>query len=313
MFKCNFFLNNNILIIGASGQLGKYFVDKLSLNNTVIASDISNSNEFNCEFIYLDVLDIDNLKSVILKYKIEIIYNLAAILSAKGEKDPNKTWNLNTQSFLNVANVSIELGIKKIFWPSSIAVFGLNSGLEFVKNDVPMLPTTIYGISKLACEKLMYYYNTKNILDIRSLRYPGIVSASKPGGGTTDYIVEMLYSGLKKEKYICSLKQNRILPMIHINDSVDAAIQLMNIEKKYLSIKYPYNITSFNMSPHQWKQVINDLGYRFDVDYVPDFKDEIAKSWPKAIDDNQLRNDINWKPKYNRLVTAESILKSIQS
>ena len=306
-------MNNNILIIGASGQLGKYFVDKLSLNNTVVASDISNSNEFNCEFIYLDVLDIDNLKSVILKYNIDIIYNLAAILSAKGEKDPNKTWNLNTQSFLNVANVSIELGIKKIFWPSSIAVFGLNSGLEFVKNDVPMLPTTIYGISKLACEKLMYYYNTKNILDIRSLRYPGIVSASEPGGGTTDYIVEMLYSGLKKEKYICSLQQNRILPMIHINDSVDAAIQLMNIEKKYLSIKYPYNITSFNMSPHQWKQVINDLGYRFDVDYVLDFKDEIAKSWPKAIDDNQLRNDINWKPKYNSLVTAESILKSIQS
>ena len=219
MFKCNFFLNNNILIIGASGQLGKYFVDKLSLNNTVIASDISNSNEFNCEFIYLDVLDFDNLKSVILKYKIEIIYNLAAILSAKGEKDPNKTWNLNTKSFLNVANASIELGIKKIFWPSSIAVFGLNSGLEFVKNDVPMLPSTMYGISKLACEKLMYYYNIKNILDIRSLRYPGIVSASKPGGGTTDYIVEMLYCGLNKEKYICSLKKDRILPMIHIDDS----------------------------------------------------------------------------------------------
>ena len=176
-----------------------------------------------------------------------------------------------------------------------------------------MLPSTMYGISKLACEKLMYYYNIKNILDIRSLRYPGIVSASKPGGGTTDYIVEMLYCGLNNEKYICSLKKDRILPMIHINDSVSAAIQLMNVEKKYLSIKYPYNITSFNMSPYQWKQIINDLGYKFDVDYIPDFRDDIAKSWPKTIDDNQLRNDISWKPKYNSLVTAESILKSIQS
>ena len=161
MFKCNFFLNNNILIIGASGQLGKYFVNLLSKDNNVIASDIIPNSTLDCQFQLLNILDYDSLKKTIKSNNINQIYNLAAILSAKGESFPYKTWNLTTEGFLNVVKVSIEYNVDRIFWPSSIAVFGLNSNLEHVLNDVPMLPSSMYGVSKLACEKLMNYYNSK--------------------------------------------------------------------------------------------------------------------------------------------------------
>ena len=174
-----------------------------------------------------------------------------------------------------------------------------------------MCPETIYGASKLACEKAMYYYNFKNIIDIRSLRLPGIVSNSKPGGGTTDYIVDMLFSAAKKKDFTCFLKNDTVLPMMHINDAVDASIMLMSIDKKNISINTPYNISSFETSPSKWRDTINSLGYELKIDYEVDFRQDIADSWPKKVDDSLLRKDIDWIPKFNERETALDILRSI--
>ena len=204
-------MKNRILITGALGQLGEFFVKSLiGNNNYVLATDIK-------DFL-------------IKKYKINQIYNFAAILSAKGEQNPLSTWEINNTGFTNIAKLCLKNNIKRIFWPSSIAVFGRNSNLNLATNDEPMLPETMYGVSKLACEKSMFYFNYKKLLDIRSIRFPGIVSNSKPGGGTTDYIVDMLYYAKQKKDYTCFLKQDTFLPMLHVDDAVDASIKLMDCE-----------------------------------------------------------------------------------
>ena len=221
------------------------------------------------------------------------------------------TWDLNNAGFMNIINICIDNDIKRVFWPSTIAVFGKNSNLEFANNDEPMLPVTMYGVSKLACEKAMYYFNSKNIIDIRSIRFPGIVSNSKPGGGTTDYIVEMLYNAKENQDYICFLNSDTQLPMMHIEDAVNASINLMNADKKDISLNYPYNISSFETSPSKWNKIINSLGYNLNVKYKPDYRQNIADSWPKKIDDSILRNDIKWEPKFNDIDTAKLIIDSI--
>ena len=195
-------MKNRILITGALGQLGEFFVKSLiGNNNYVLATDINENKILNCDFEHFDILDEKRGDILIKKYKINQIYNFAAILSAKGEQNPLSTWEINNTGFTNIVKLSIKNKINRIFWPSSIAVFGRNSNLNLVNDDEPMLPETMYGVSKLACEKSMFYFNDKNLLDIRSIRFPGIVSNSKPGGGTTDYIVEMLYSAKQKKDY----------------------------------------------------------------------------------------------------------------
>ena len=195
-------MKNRILITGALGQLGEFFVKSLiGNNNYVLATDINENKILNCDFEHFDILDEKRGDILIKKYKINQIYNFAAILSAKGEQNPLYTWEINNTGFTNIVKLSIKNKINRIFWPSSIAVFGRNSNLNLVNDDEPMLPETMYGVSKLACEKSMFYFNDKNLLDIRSIRFPGIVSNSKPGGGTTDYIVEMLYSAKQKKDY----------------------------------------------------------------------------------------------------------------
>lgn len=304
-------MKNRILITGALGQLGEFFVKSLNnSNNFVLATDIIVNKTLNCDFELFDIMDYECGDYLINKYKINQIYNFAAILSAKGEKNPLSTWDINNAGFMNIAKLCIKNNIKQIFWPSSIAVFGINSNLDFVKNDEPMLPGTIYGVSKLACEKVMNYFNYKNLLDIRSIRLPGIVSNSKPGGGTTDYIVEMLYNAKQKKSYTCFLKENTCLPMIHVQDAVDASIKLMNLNKNQISLNYPYNISSFETSPNSWLKTIRSLGYDLDMKYNIDFRQNIADSWPKKIDDNILRNQINWQPIYNEFNTAKNIIKS---
>ena len=305
-------MKNRILITGALGQLGEFFVKSLNnSNNFVLATDIIVNKTLNCDFELFDIMDYERGDYLINKYKINQIYNFAAILSANGEKNPLSTWDINNAGFMNIAKLCIKNNIKQIFWPSSIAVFGTNSNLDFVKNDEPMLPGTIYGVSKLACEKVMNYFNYKNLLDIRSIRLPGIVSNSKPGGGTTDYIVEMLYNAKQKKSYTCFLKENTCLPMIHVQDAVDASIKLMNLNKNQISLNYPYNISSFETSPNSWLNTIRSLGYDLDMKYNIDFRQNIADSWPKKIDDNILRNQINWQPIYNEFNTAKNIIKSI--
>ena len=305
-------MNNRILITGALGQLGKFFIDSLiNQGNYVLATDIKNSNDLNCDFEIFDVNDLKKGDELIKKYKINQVYNFAAILSAKGEINPTKTWDLNNSGFFNIIDLCLKYKINKVFWPSSIAVFGKNCNLNTPSINEPLYPETIYGASKLACEKAMYYFNFKNIIDIRSIRFPGIVSNSKPGGGTTDYIVDMLFSAAKKKNFTCFLKNDTVLPMMHINDAVNASIMLMNIEKKNISINSPYNISSFETSPSKWGDTINSLGYELKIDYKVDYRQNIADSWPKKVDDSLLRKDIDWIPKFNEKETALDILKSI--
>ena len=305
-------MNNRILITGALGQLGEFFINSLTkAGNYVLATDIKKLNNISCDFEFYDILDVKRGDELVKKYNINQIYNFAAILSAKGENNPMSTWDLNNAGFMNIINICIDNDIKRVFWPSTIAVFGKNSNLEFANNDEPMLPVTMYGVSKLACEKAMYYFNSKNIIDIRSIRFPGIVSNSKPGGGTTDYIVEMLYNAKENQDYICFLNSNTHLPMMHIEDAINASINLMNADKKELSLNYPYNISSFETSPLKWNNIINSLGYDLNVNYKPDYRQYIADSWPKKIDDSILRNDIKWQPKFNDINTAKNIIDSI--
>ena len=305
-------MNNRILITGALGQLGEFFINSLTkAGNYVLATDIKKLNNISCDFEFYDILDVKRGDELVKKYNINQIYNFAAILSAKGENNPISTWDLNNAGFMNIINICIDNDIKRVFWPSTIAVFGKNSNLEFANNDEPMLPVTMYGVSKLACEKAMYYFNSKNIIDIRSIRFPGIVSNSKPGGGTTDYIVEMLYNAKENQDYICFLNSDTHLPMMHIEDAINASINLMNADKKELSLNYPYNISSFETSPLKWNNIINSLGYDLNVNYKPDYRQYIADSWPKKIDDSILRNDIKWQPKFNDINTAKNIIDSI--
>ena len=305
-------MNNRILITGALGQLGEFFINSLTeAGNYILATDIKKVNNISCDFEVYDILDVKRGDELVKKYNINQIYNFAAILSAKGENNPMSTWDLNNAGFMNIINICIDNDIKRVFWPSTIAVFGKNSNLEFANNDEAMLPVTMYGVSKLACEKAMYYFNSKNIIDIRSIRFPGIVSNSKPGGGTTDFIVEMLYNAKENQDYICFLNSDTQLPMMHIEDAVNASINLMNADKKDISINYPYNISSFETSPSKWNKIINSLGYNLNVKYKPDYRQNIADSWPKKIDDSILRNDIIWEPKFNDVNTAKLIIDSI--
>ena len=307
-------MNNRVLIIGALGQLGGVFVDALLENGDfVLASDIHTPtpDQLNCDYVFLDALNTRKIKKTILKYNISQIYNFAAVLSAKGERYPMKTWEINMGAFLNVVKASIGTSVKSIFWPSSIAVFSEQSGLEFVKNEVPMFPTTMYGVTKLAGEKAMSYFNTKGLIDIRSIRFPGIVSSSEPGGGTTDYVVEMLKAAKLNKNYVSPLGKDTVLPMMHIKDAVSATLKLMSIGREKISVSSAYNLGSFETSPQQWNKTITSLGYRLKLEFKEDFRQSIADTWPKKIDDSLFRKDVLWSPEFDEKSTAEDILKLI--
>ena len=292
---------DRILITGALGQLGSEFIKYFEKTDSyVLASDIKTpKNKLYCEFEKANALDKEKINSLVKKHNINTIYHLVAILSANGEKNPFLSWKLNIDSFQNIAEISIENKIKKVFWPSSIAVFGTESKLDFVSQNPLMNPSTIYGITKLAGEKLTEYYFNKFGLDIRSLRYPGIISTETvPGGGTTDYIIEMLNAAKKKENYNCFLSENTELPMMYINDAIESAVKLMTVSRKDLSISTSYNITGFSITPRQLLKEIIDNGFKLKVNYNPDFRQKIADSWPKKIDDSLSTIDWGWKPKF---------------
>ena len=305
-------MKKNILITGASGQLGQFFIEKLAENNNVISSDVNVSSELvkKYDLKFLDASNEIKVRKFIDKYHIEEIYNFASILSAKAEKYPLKSFQLNTNCFLNVIKASTSSSVKKIFWPSSIAVFSKESNLDYVRQDVIMNPTTIYGASKLACEKVINYFNINGLLDIRSIRFPGIVSSSSPGGGTTDYIVEMINNIKSKKKYICPISPNILLPMMHVSDAVDASVKLMSVPRNNININDSYNISSFETTPNEWKNLICEMGYNLEVDFQPDFRQKIADSWPRKIDDKQIRKDLNWKPKFNKIKTLKSVIEN---
>lgn len=303
----------NILIIGSGGQLGSELEDYLvSLygREKIYSSDIKKNNSNSGNFIVLDALDKDSLYKTIKENNIKIVYHLAAILSAKGEDNPIKTWNLNMNTLFNILELAKEKILSKVFWPSSIAVFGPSSP----KNPAPqfsiMDPTTVYGISKLAGERWCEYYNKTYSTDIRSIRFPGIISyKSLPGGGTTDYAVDIFHSAMKDQKYSCFLKEDTYLPMLYIDDALMAMNKIMEEKKSNLSIASSYNLSAMSFSPKELFESIKKHKKNFQIEYNHDYRQKIADTWPQSIDDSHARNDWGWKENFNlEEMTKEIIL-----
>ncbi len=307
-----------ILVIGAGGQLGTELTKVLANtygNEAVIATDFQESvkSKFDyCAFQTLNVVDKAALATIVEKEGVTQVYHLAAILSALGEKNPVHAWDLNMGGLLNVLEVAREFAIDKVFWPSSIAVFGPNSP----KNETPQQafkdPNTVYGISKLAGEHWCEYYFNKYGVDVRSLRYPGLIGyKSLPGGGTTDYAVDIYHKATLSEKFTCFLNKDTFLPMMYMDDAINATLQLMDADKERLSIRTSYNISGMNFSPKEIYQSILAFYPNFEIEYQPDFRQQIADSWPNSIDDSVARKDWNWKPAYDLSSMTATIVKNL--
>ncbi len=293
-----------ILVIGSSGQIGTELVLKLRQihgNENVIASDIRKGNYEVMEsgpFEFLDVTNNNNILDIVKKYKVKQVYLMAAMLSAIAEKIPKKAWDLNMSSLFNVLDLAKDKIIDKIFWPSSIAIFGPDTPRINTPQDTIIKPVTVYGISKLAGENWCAYYREKYGVDVRSIRYPGIISyKTTPGGGTTDYAVEIFYEAIRKKSYTSFLSPRTKLPMMYMDDAIDATIKLMQANKtpKYIS----YNIAAMSFSPEELANSIKKYIPDFTINYKPDSRQEIANSWPESINDTQANKDWGWKSKVN--------------
>jgi len=296
-------INDTVLIIGANGQLGSVLskeLQKIHGKDNVIASDVYLNSTFDGVFEIIDATDIKAIENIVNKYTVNQIYHLAAILSAKGEKNPLRTWDLNISMMLNVFEVARTSNVKKVFFPSSIAVFGDKAPLENTPQSTFLNPATVYGMSKVAGENWAQYYFNKYGLDIRSIRYPGIIGyQSMPGGGTTDYAVEIYHSAVKQEKYSCFLNPETKLPMIFMDDAIRSTIELMQAPKENIRTRTSYNLGGMSFSPSEIASEIQKLCPNFKVEYNVDFRQEIADKWPKSINDDEARKDWDWKPKYD--------------
>lgn len=300
-----------ILVIGACGQLGTELtlrLRELYSEDQVIASDLRDPVELikNGPYEELNIMDANRLNEVINKHQITQIYHLAAILSAKGEQNPKFAWDLNMNSLLNVLEAG-KSQISKIYWPSSIAVFGPDTPKTKTPQNTIINPTTVYGISKLAGERWCEYYFQKYGVDVRSMRYPGLIGyKAKPGGGTTDYAVDIFWQTILEGKYECFLKEDSLLPMMFMDDAVKATVDLMHADADKLTIRSSYNVSAISFSP---KMVVDEIIKRypdFKVTYEPDFRQAIADSWPNSINDMEARRDWGWEPSFNlsRMVTT---------
>lgn len=300
-----------ILVTGALGQLGRSLLDELiKLSEVyVLASDISLPKEpLNVDFEHADVCDFDRLDDLVTTYAITEIYHLAALLSAKGEENPWRTWSLNMDGFKNILKLAQARPLIKLFWPSSIAIFGPHSPLTMTPQNSYTNPLTMYGVTKLAGERLMEYFRLKHGLDIRSLRFPGIVSLdTPPGGGTTDYIIELLQAARRGSSYTCFLAPKTSLPMLHIKDTVAAILKLMAAPIDSLHTQSSYNISGFNVSPEVVVKALENRGIPMEVNYAPDFRQQIAATWPSSLDDSAARNDWGWQPEYDLAKILEEV------
>ncbi|QXP62563.1 NAD-dependent epimerase/dehydratase family protein [Polaribacter sp. HaHaR_3_91] len=305
-----------ILITGSSGQLGTVLAEKLQEKygvKNIIATDLRVNPTFNGVFKTLDVTDFNAIETIVLKYKITQIYHLAAILSANGEKYPLSTWDLNMKTFFNVLEVSRIHKISKVFFPSSIAVFGNNIERLNTPQSSNLTPSTVYGISKAAGENWGKYYFDKYGLDVRSLRYPGVIGyQSLPGGGTTDYAVDIFHKAVNNENYECFLNADTTLPMIYMDDAIRATLELMEAPKDKITVRTSYNISGLSFNPNQLETCIKEKYTDFKVTYSPDFRQEIANSWPMSIDDLDARKDWQWKPKFNIKSLTKVMLKNLE-
>ncbi len=307
-----------ILVIGASGQIGVELTLALRQiygNNQVIASDLREQNpllEGTGPYVALDVMNKEMLHVQVIRQGITQIYLLAAILSATGEKNPNLAWNLNMTGLLNVLDIAREENLHKVYWPSSIAVFGPTSPRTNCPQQTIIEPVTVYGISKYAGEFWCNYYHQRYGVDVRSLRYPGLISyKSAPGGGTTDYAVEIFHEAIEAKQYTSFLKEDTFLPMMYMPDAIRATIELMEALQDKISIRHSYNISSMSFSPADIGAAIQKHIPEFTMEYKPDYRQEIASGWPQSIDDSVARNDWGWKESYDLEKMTKDMLENL--
>ena len=306
---------NNILVIGANGQLGSELVvslrDKFGHEN-VWATDIREPENSDGPFEILDVMQAEKLGEIVEQYHIKQIYHLAAFLSAKAEQYPQFAWDLNMQGLLNVLNIAKNNTSIKVFWPSSVGIFGPSTPKQNTPQNAVMDPSTVYGISKLAGERWCEYYHEKYGVDVRSLRYPGLIGyKSLPGGGTTDYAVDIFYKAIQGEDYKCYLKKDAHLPMMYMQDAVNATINIMGVPADKIKIRSSYNLASMSFSPEEIFAKIREYYPDFHITYRPDFRQAIAESWPQSIDDTEARNDWGWQQKFDLDKLVEVMLKNL--
>jgi nucleoside-diphosphate-sugar epimerase len=313
-------VKEKILVIGASGQIGVELtlaLRKIYGGANVVASDLREENPLlhgTGPYVSLDVMNKEMLHVQIIRQNITQIYLLAAILSATGEKNPNLAWNLNMQSLLNVLDIAREEKLHKVYWPSSIAVFGPTSPKHQCPQQTVIEPVTVYGISKYAGEFWCNYYHHRFGVDVRSLRYPGLISyKSAPGGGTTDYAVEIFHEAVEEQQYTCFLKEDTYLPMMYMPDAIRATIELMEADAAKINIRTSYNLSGMSFSPKEIAAAIRGHLPDFTMDYQPDYRQQIADSWPASIDDTVARKDWGWQEEYDLAAMTADMLQHITS
>ena len=311
-------VKEKILVIGASGQIGVELtlaLRKIYGNANVIASDLREENDLlkgTGPYVSMDVMNKEMLHVQVIRQGITQIYLLAAILSATGEKNPHLAWSLNMQSLLNVLDIAREEHLHKVFWPSSIAVFGPTSPKQNCPQQTIIEPTTVYGISKYAGEFWCNYFYQRYKVDVRSIRYPGLISyKSEPGGGTTDYAVEIFHEALEEKKYKCFLKEGTYLPMMYMPDAIRATVELMEADAAKITTRTSYNISGMSFSPKEIAAEIKKHIPEFSISYEPDYRQPIADSWPQSIDDTVARKDWNWKEEFTLEAMTKDMLENL--
>lgn len=308
-----------ILIIGACGQIGTELTTtlrKIYGNDNVIASDIRKLNNDIVNhgiFEVVNALDYNQIQHLVEQYEITDVYLMAALLSATAEKNPAFAWDLNMNSLFHVLNLAKVGKIKKIFWPSSIAVFGPTTPRENTPQYTIMEPTTVYGISKQTGERWCEYYHHQYGVDVRSIRYPGLISyTTEPGGGTTDYAVDIYHKALEKGSFECFLSAESKLPMMYMEDAIRATVEIMQAEPEQVKIRSSYNLSGISFTPSEIAKSIQNYIPDFTISYKPDFRQKIADSWPASIDDSCARQDWGWKHKYDLDSMTKIMLENLK-
>ena len=312
-------MSGKILIIGACGQIGTELTQRLrAIHGTenVIASDIRKLNVDvvnSGPFEVVNALDFNQIQHLVEVHHIEVVYLMAALLSATAEKNPAFAWDLNMNSLFHVLNLAKAKKIKKIFWPSSIAVFGPTTPKENTPQYTIMEPSTVYGISKQSGERWCEYYHSVYGVDVRSVRYPGLISwSSPPGGGTTDYAVEIFHKALSENKYECFLSENTKMPMMYMDDAIRATIEIMDAHSENIKIRSAYNLSAMSFTPKEIALEIQKHLPDFSITYASDFRQKIADSWPASVDDSFARKDWNWQQKYDLANMTLEMLQMLQ-
>lgn len=312
-------MKSRILILGACGQIGTELTAALRQkygNHKVIASDIREGEPELMQsgpFEIIDATNYEAIENIVIRYEISDIYLMAAMLSATAEKFPMKGWNLNMNSLFNVLNLAKDKKIEKIFWPSSIAVFGPTTPKENTPQRTVMEPSTVYGISKQTGERWCEYYSKRYGVDVRSIRYPGIISwQTLPGGGTTDYAIDIYHKALKHKKYICFLNGETTLPMMYMDDAVKATMDIMSAPAEKIKIRSSYNLAAISFNPEEIAASIRKQIPGFAISYEPDFRQAIADSWPQSIDDREAREDWGWNYTYDLDAITDVMLHNLK-